>query len=252
VLVDPALAAAARARLAEHKLAGLRRTLHHWLLEGIARCALCDSPIRIHGIVSRRGAKTYRYWYYVCERDRIPTPAGRCGLRRRRADVVDADVWAEVVAWIEHPDLLRAGVAARGGAASQDGRQALADLEEWHRRAAALVEVELEALRLRERGLLSAPALAAKLGETARKRALLEQQIAAAEAMARGASVARVAAADLAAAAEELRRGAARADQVERQRLVRLVCDAWAVDQRGVRGLGAIGTATRELVVLAR
>jgi hypothetical protein len=252
VLVDPTLAAAARARLAAYRLRGLRRTIHHWLLEAIARCGVCDSPIRIHGNVSRRESKTHNYWYYVCERNRRRMPGGRCSLPSRRADLLDAEVWATVVAWIEQPDLLRSGLAAQSGAACDEGRQALADLDEWRRRAGALVEVELEALRLRERGLLSAPALAARLGETARKRALLERQIATAEGMARDASAASIAAAGLATAAEDLRRGAARADRSERQRLVRLVCDAWTIDETEVRGLGAIGAATRELVVVAR
>ena len=252
VIVDADLAARARQRLAGYRLQGLRHTRHVYLLEGIATCELCGSPIRIHGSITRRLGKVYRYTYYVCDRVRVPGGAP-CPTKRHNTEDVDAGVWAEVQRVVEDPAFLEEALASRGAGATADGARALADLDDWRRRLDSTTALELEALALREKNALSAPALAVRLAELGRRRRALEQQIATAEAMSRGAVADARAVADLRAAINKLRGECSFADTgpEDRRRIVREVCSAWSVGPAEVRGEEEISGAGRALVVMA-
>lgn len=252
VLVDPGVAAAARQRLAGRRGTSGTRTVGVYLLQGIARCGMpgCGGRIHIHGERrrSRNGEKVYLTHVYVCERRRASSNA--CRLPRLRTDRTDAQLWATVSAWISSPDLASDALAARGGAATEQGRTALADLEDWRRRLEQSTALELEAMALRDSGALSPAALRVRLQDLARRRQLLERQIATAETASLDAAAEARAVADLQAVVGMLRDEAAEAGPAERRRIVRLVCDAWTVLPDGqLAGEAAIEWAARRLVV---
>ena len=117
-LVEPELAAAARAQLDRHHLRGIPRARQVHLLEGLARCGECGSRMMIHGMVRRhfRSGRIveYRYAYYACERVRHAGRRGACSLPRQHADEVDARVWAALAGWLAQPDLVQEALLGQG------------------------------------------------------------------------------------------------------------------------------------------
>jgi hypothetical protein len=147
-----------------------------------------------------------------------------------RIDSVDERVWTAVSGWLAQPDLISKYLEERGGAASEEGKHALADLGEWQTRLTALPALEEEALRLREKGLLSAVALETRLSDLVRRRDLLERQIVAAEAMAWSAKLEAVDVAELERTLGELRGRCIEATPGQKRDLVRALCpDGWTV-----------------------
>ena len=225
-LVDADTAAIARQGVAAGRLRGLRRTRHVYLLEALARCT-CGALVRIAGYVTHRGDRTYRYTYYAC--------GAACGQRRQRTDAIDDAIWSEVSAWIAAPDLARAYLATIGAASTDDGRRALGDLDEWRRRLDAIPPLEVEALRLRERGALSAAALGARLAELSRRRDLLDAQIATATAATVDAASRARAAATVEATISTLRARADVATPEQRRELVRALAVDVTISDEGAR-----------------
>jgi hypothetical protein len=148
----------------------------------------------------------------------------------QRVDHVDPRVWAAVADWLAQPDLVSRFLEERGGRASEAGQQALADLNDWQTKLESLPALEAEALRLREKGLLSAPALETRLGELQRRRQALERQVETARAMAHGAQLETVDVMELEGTLADLRGRCAEATPEQRRELVKLLCpDGWTV-----------------------
>ncbi len=244
ILVDAEVAATARARLATYKTRGLKRTLHVYLLEGIATCGVCKAPIRIHGYAKKKLNHTYAYHYYTCDRVRYPLISGKCTLKAVRTDIADAKIWARVVECLIAPSLLHEAIK-RNGAVAADRRHAVDDLADWRKRLDALPDLETEALRMRERGLLSVAALEIRLRDTTRRREMLELQISTAEAMANSVDITSVNATEIEEAIEMLRREAAAASDEGRKKIVQVLCGTWEIGADGeIRGEVSAKAAT--------
>ncbi len=218
-LVSPELAAEALAHLPENQAAGRRRTKSIYLLEAIAVCGVCKSPIRIHGTIARRpSGRSYEYRYYACERRRLRI--GECSLPWLRTDRIDELVWARLASWIDDPGLGRELVAGLDDPALV---QAAADLEDAQRRLAQLDEWTAQTLERGRRGLLGVAAVDAELERIARARALAERQVSVWRDASQGAKRDLVALRELEAALVELRAACGVASPEERRELVQLL-----------------------------
>lgn len=220
-LVDAGLAARARARLDAYRLRGLRRTRHVYLLDGLATCGLCGSPMRIHGTLRERRGKLYRYTYYSCERVRHAGRRGPCSQPRRHVEEVDGKVWAAVAAWLGDPGLVAEALEGMGN--EEEGARAQEDAAGWRRKLDGLPAEETRALELGRRGLLGEVALAEELRRVARARALLERQVTAAEDRAQLVAR-RVTAAEVQEALARYQGAVEGVSAAERRRLVRSLC----------------------------
>jgi site-specific DNA recombinase len=196
-IVDDTLWTAAQEALLVAKRRGLRRTRHVYLLEGIARCALCQGRINIRTSTDASCAIAYRYYYCV---NRYRGAYGeRCALPLMRVEHVDARVWAAVSKFVSRPDLVAEAVARQYGAAGDDAKRAASDLDGWKRQLARLVELESDTLALCRRGVLGREARDGELLKIAQQRRMLEQQIEAAREMAASVITERESASEIAA-----------------------------------------------------
>ena len=202
-IVDDRLWTAAQEALLVAKRRGLRRTRHVYLMEAVARCALCHGRINIHCSSSGAGKPTYRYYY--CENRRRGAYGERCALPMHRVEHVDERVWAAVSEFVSRPDLVAEAVARRDGAAGTDATRAASDLDGWRRQLDRLGELETDTLALCRRGVLSRDARDRELLKIAQQRRMLEQQISAAEQMATSATAQRQSVAEIGAWLKKLR-----------------------------------------------
>jgi hypothetical protein len=101
----------------------------------------------------------------------------------RRVSDVDSRVWEQLVAVLSQPrEALLARIAGRRGAAKVEDAAWAADLEDWERRRARLVDVERDLGERYAAGLISAEAMDDLLRRLTRQRQALQDQIAAARA----------------------------------------------------------------------
>lgn len=217
-LVDEDTWQTAQAKLIEHGKRGLVKTKHVYLLEGMATCAACGSPIAIRSatFIKRRGYANPAA--YVCRSRklaRLDDP--RCDAPIVRVEEIDELVWEQVRAALDSRD-----IAAR--------LQRLVDQRDANRKAwradAATYRAKLEKLTERkaaiteryQRGLLDDRDLDTALANFRREQTVLENQIRAAE---QGAERDGVTYGDVKRWLAEMRTIARSASPSERQRIVR-------------------------------
>lgn len=173
----------AQQALLRHKKRGLRRTKHTYLLEGLATCGECGSPILIRSECGTIGKTTGRKSpsAYVCRRRKLEIR----GVTRCTAAIVttaDADerVWAKLSELILNPELLAATIAQRRKEA--DGRDWQADLAGYKRRIAELDRTEAALVERFAAGAITSQALDPALQRLKVKRDAIAAQVRAAEA----------------------------------------------------------------------
>jgi hypothetical protein len=193
-LVSEDLFERAQARLDAMRLGRRRRHADDaYLLQGLGRCGHSKGgPEHVMGaFVSRRrrpdGATVF-YRYYRCVRRQLPRRYGdaweRCDGPSVRADVVDAQVWAQIELLLANPDLFAERLLATSGLADVEERLRLAK-EEERKAAQALVRLE-EGVLLgdipRERYSLHRSTFQKRLDAAGRERRQAERMLRALEA----------------------------------------------------------------------
>ena len=213
-IVTPEAWAAAQATLAAQGKRGLRRTRHVYLLEGLARCGLCDAPIRIQ---SATGASPSGYRapaQYVCARRKEPIGPPCPGPRISTADLDDRlwDVLTDAV--LSERIGERVARARRDGTPRHDPdatiRRATLELARLDRTEATLVE---------RVDRITPAVLDAQLARLATARQAARDAIAAAEVQRRAERVTVAAVATMDAALDRLREAMPRATPAERREL---------------------------------
>lgn len=227
-IIDQDLADRAELALARHGRRGLRRTKHVYLLEGLATCAVCGSPMQVASSTSARsrGRRYHRLATYVCKRRlRVSTEPGsqRCVLPRLPVAMVDRVLWDTVRAWLDKPVLLDRALDRAQSRSSDNGAAWRDDAAEYRARLDRLGRTERAILARFRRGVISEGALDAELAALGRERDAVRAQLATAErAHAAAADTAGRARAAQAAIADPLGAIAA-AEPADRQRIVRLL-----------------------------
>lgn len=153
-----------QARLATNQQMAQRSTRHDYLLRGLVSCGQCR--LQCHGCF-----RAPDYFYYLCNGKHGPVTschAVRCPARWIPADQLDALVWQDLCAVIQHPDLITTALErAHTGAWLPDELQ--------HRRAT--IQTALGSLdRQRARLLAAYLAEAIELPEFERRQRELVQQ----------------------------------------------------------------------------
>lgn len=184
VLVVPAIVSPeqwhdAQRALMRHKRRGLVRTKHVYLLEGLARCADCGSPIAIRS-ATRNPTRT----------NGNPSPAayvcrGRKIDRTCRAPIVkcaelDARIWERLCEELVQPDLI-AALAEVGRDRAGDARDWQLDAETHRAHLARLGQVEAKVMERFRRGTVSEDALDVELAALGRERRFVRDQLGTAE-----------------------------------------------------------------------
>jgi site-specific DNA recombinase len=168
--------AAARALLA-HKRRGLVRTKHFYLLEGIARCGHCGSPIAIRS-ASLRPTREGRpiAAAYVCRSRKLNQG---CSAKIVKCHELDERVWSALCDELDQPDLL---------AALADIDRVVDAERDWqtdaagHRAHLARLERVAGAVMARfRRGLVTDESLDRELAAITRERKMVREQLATAE-----------------------------------------------------------------------
>ena len=170
---------AAQAKLIEHGKRGLRKTKHVYLLEGIAVCGLCGSPMAIRS-PTRNPQRTNGNpspAAYVCRARKI----ARIGEQRCAAPIVpvadvDARVWAEVEAKLFDPDVL-AEVQRRSEARAANRRDWAADVITYKAHLVRLAKAEAGMLKRYSTGSISDEGLDLALAGLKRERAGFAAQL---------------------------------------------------------------------------
>lgn len=227
---------------------GLRHTRGVYLLEGIARCAICGRGIGINS----RGTGGHKLVYYTClnkrARHRRTTLGGQvCPLPMRRIADVDARVWAATVELIATPGRLEQVIATWRDAAGEERRDWQAD----ERAALAALErvrrAERQVLELVDGGDAGIESARGRLAELRRRREQAERDLEAARAGAQSAAAQGTELAGVIAGIETLRQRLAEATPQERYELVHLLFPAgWTLDEvgracgRAVVGVGSV------------
>jgi site-specific DNA recombinase len=219
-IVDEAIWSAAQQRLIEHGKRGLRRTKHVYLLEAIATCARCGSPIAIRSATHNLSGGRLNPAAYVCRARKLARRSEiRCDAPVLPVADVDARVWAKISDVLRSPDLaerIHRKVAARD--ANRSSWQT--DAADYRARIARLAKAETGILARYRKGTISDAALDAELAALNRDRAALVTQLETAERAARDDGAAQASAEDI---LRELRTLSRSSAPTARQRVVRLV-----------------------------
>ncbi|MBV8760121.1 MAG: recombinase family protein [Deltaproteobacteria bacterium] len=182
-IVEESTWAAAQERLIEHGKRGLIKTKHVYLLEGIARCGACGSPISIRSATGYvvRGEKRRNPAAYVCRSRKLARIGEtRCDEPIVRTAELDAAVWEELRRELESPGLAKD--IERYVASRSANRRAWADDVKTYRRKLEKLDAHEAALLARfRREQISEAALDKELAAVARERTALRQQLDAAE-----------------------------------------------------------------------
>jgi site-specific DNA recombinase len=233
-LITEATWQAAQDSLIAHGKRGLRRARHVYLLEGLAVCGVCGSPMAIRSATCHRGrGNRVLQAAYVCRRRKLE----RRGEGRCAADIVpvadaDARVWAAVAAELDDPQLA-VEVQRRAESRAANQRDWQADTDRYRAHLARLARVEEAILGRFRRGAISDVALDTELAAIARERGSVGQQLVVAERAARTAAAEPVADPRVWLAA--LRELATSAAPVDRQRIVRAIVEPGSVSFVGRR-----------------
>lgn len=216
-IIDEATWQAAQTKLVEHGKRGLRRTRHVYLLEGIATCGLCGSPIAIRSPTPQRYGRVGPP-AYVCRARKLPLRGrGRCPSPILPVADVDARIWEVVSRALVSPVLVEA-VARRLAARAADQRDWAADVRSYESRIAQAERAEAAILARFRRGSISEGALDVELAAAGRARTGLAAQLDAARAAVTAHHVPQDSAEEIVGALRQL---AASASIEARQRVVR-------------------------------
>lgn len=242
----------AQAALDSYGLRGKPRAKHVRLLEGIARCGVCQGPIWISaGYQPARGGR-YRPAYYVCRsRIRGPFDETRCKNPMRRVDDIDVRVWARITAYLAAPDLLEETLGERSDEAGRDARDWEGDLRGFERQLAELDTRERQLVDRFARGLIGEDVLDATLKRNKERRELLRRNVD--NARARLVAAARTAehAELLLATTETLRARVQDADAETRRDLVRLLIPGSGDHVATILADGRVRLGVRDLAAVA-
>lgn len=179
--IDEATWQAAQSKLLEHGKRGLRRTRHVYLLESLAVCGKCGSPIAIRS-PNKSSTGHVNPPAYVCRSRKL----ARRGEQRCTAEIalvadVDARVWAAVATELDNP-ALAAEVQRRADERAANRRDWQADAAGYRAHLGRLAKVEASVLGRYRRGTISDEALDTELAAMGRERAAVAAQLAGAEA----------------------------------------------------------------------
>ena len=119
-IVEATVFARAQRRRAENRRFSPRKTADPTLLQGLCVCAECGYTIGRNSGNSGKGSYGKRIYYYRCHGvDSWRRPQGAvCDNPPVRADELDAEVWREVLALLENPQLVRSEIDRRLAAAN--------------------------------------------------------------------------------------------------------------------------------------
>jgi hypothetical protein len=151
-----------------------------YLLEGIARCASCGSPISIRSATTpgrNRPNAAITPAAYVCRARKLE----RRGERRCNAPIVpvaelDARVWS-VVSDALRGEKLEASLRARAAARASDASDWKADLDGYRKHLARLERVETGVVARFRRGTISEAVFDRELAAITRERSMLATQV---------------------------------------------------------------------------
>ena len=117
-IVEPGVFEHAQRRRAENRRFSGRKTIDPTLLQGLGVCAECGYTMGRH---SGSGGPGGRRHYYRCHGiDGWRRPQGAvCDNPPVRADALDTAVWNEVLALLEHPELIQSEIDRRLAAANE-------------------------------------------------------------------------------------------------------------------------------------
>jgi DNA invertase Pin-like site-specific DNA recombinase len=180
-IVDERTWQQAQAALMLHGKRGIQKTKHVYLLEGIAKCSVCGSPIAIRSAthVKRRGYRNPPA--YVCRARKIARIGEeRCCAPILRVADVDARVWATVQRELEDP-ALAAEVERRLAARAEDRHDWAADAKSYRSRLERIARAEAGILARYRAGSISDEALDIELAGIARERSAIQHQLQVAE-----------------------------------------------------------------------
>jgi site-specific DNA recombinase len=217
---------AVQQRLIAHGKRGLRKTKHVYLLEGLATCAACGSPIAIRSATRHPGRTNGNPSpaAYVCRARKLARRSEiRCTAPILAAADVDARVWAKVAAVIQG-DRVAAAIQAKLDARAANRRDWAADVVTYRRKIDQLATAEAGHMARWRKGTISDAALDLELAAIGRLRGTLQAQLDHAADAARGAHD--VAQADVSSYLAELRTLARSSSPASRQRVVRAVIEA--------------------------
>lgn len=178
-IVEEAAWQAAQAALVAHGKRGLRRTRHVYLLEGLATCARCGSPVLIRSPTKQRRGLVQAAAYVCRDRKLAHRARERCAAPIVRTADLDARVWAAVCRELEDPELI-AWILAEPAAAAPDREAWERDDRAARAHLARLDQVEAAILARFRRQQIGEAALDQELAAIARERSAVQRQIAAA------------------------------------------------------------------------
>lgn len=173
----------AQEALLAHGKRAIRKVKHTYLLEGLAVCSRCGSPIAIRSatVNPQRTNGNPSPAAYLCRRrklERLSEP--RCDAPILKTADVDERVWLKISAALQSPSLA-AELTRRAQARDADRKGWESDVAEYRRKLARLAEIEAGNLGRHRRGLVSSEALEIELGALRRERAALQDQLRVAE-----------------------------------------------------------------------
>lgn len=170
----------AQVALLRHKKRGLRRTKHIYLLEGLARCGACGSPMLVRsatGAIKPSTGERYHPAAYVCRQRKLDLrDTERCEATIITVADADARVWASLSKLIQTPALIEAALEQRRDRVD-DPHDWRADADEYRRRIALLDRSETLLLQRLSRGTVSETALDLELDRLGRERTALREQL---------------------------------------------------------------------------
>jgi site-specific DNA recombinase len=227
-IVDEVAYEAVQEALERHRKRGLRRTRHVYLLEGIATCAVCGGRVSIASATASR-TRTPAPARYVCSHRLRPRHgATPCPLPYMRTAEVDDRVWTALVRLLSREDIVGQALAHNADVAD-DRAKWEEDLAEARRRLERLQRAEAAVLARARRGLVSDAAVDAELRAISRERAMLDQQVAAAERALAAGRRNEVRVEDARRALEAARESLAAASPAARQHVIRALLEPGSV-----------------------
>lgn len=188
-IVDEATWQAAQERLLAHGLRGLRKTKHVYLLEGLAVCGHCGSPISIRSPTPGRRPGVINAAAYVCRARKLDQRrAGRCDAPIQRVADVDARVWEIVERALVSPVTVEA-IARRFAERDANRRDWAADVQRYQARLDRIDQATAAIMARFRRGAINEAALDLDLAAAAKERAAVTRQLEAARDHAKGPAV---------------------------------------------------------------
>lgn len=179
-VVDDKLWHEAQAALIEKGRRGLHRAKHVYLLEALATCGECGSPMLIRSACPGRNGKTNPAAYVCRRRKEARRGEGRCRAAIVYTADADARVWAAVSAALVDPAVV-ADLERRARERSHEGQSWADDLAKYRTELARLTEVEGTLVALFRAGEMDPAVFRDQHPKAVRQRKFIASQIAVAE-----------------------------------------------------------------------